>query len=232
MNRKSGSESWWAYRYNLKEPVLKAPVTPLDVAWDGRQAWAYFDLIGWNQPVEVRMIDDGSTGWYGDHESFGFRWTRVEPDGARLGPDALVGQVLDRNDPNNRRDFFVAVRSKREIQLPSPENGVYDFGHSLLTPFEKTERPIQSMGDISVSESEINFHGHIYKPVESTPYENGLKLTGWHNGAYKESLELWIPPVDATGHLLAVGCHSHWTSDQVQSVRPIDPTCVNGAHLR
>ena len=224
------SEQWHVYRYSLSQiaPMLKADETDL-VLTPGDPNWrACFQLK--NRTVNVEMVADPTTdAWYGMDGSgkLHFRWSRIMSSGKAV----LVGQVFDERAADDRRDFFVAVQS-RKGDLPPRHDQRYDFAQCHRTPFSR--KKLAAWTGISIlpddKKIEIDSPRATYTIDDDgiEVYKGGLKVTGWHGD---ESLELWLLPVHATGGHLVTGCYSHWPpGTHSMNKRPLDPDCVIGLH--
>jgi len=213
---------WYVYRYNLSRHVLKAPETLLEVQMAGSEGslpydyMASFQMSGLDEPVRAEMIFDPRTeSWFGESDRFDFRWERVENSNTVM----LVGHASDRSNVTHR-DFFVAVRSRREVQLPWPppnERRTYQFGPCYCGSLERKLR-VQAGGGITVSVAEdppphgpfgeVTFDNTRYiVKKDFVPHEKGWKVVGWRDEGGEEAwIWLWLLPLDELGgRLLATG---------------------------
>jgi len=228
---------WYVYRYNLATPVLKAPETSLEITEVNGVCRARFELKGQSQPVEIAMtrIADPSGGgtdaetsdWHGENGSIDFRWAVVEAG-------VLTGQAFYKSNPGKRRDFFVAVRTRRTNRLP--DESVYTFGEAHSTPLQQSERSTGKPDDIFIhlGEKKIRFDGKIYT-MKARPqgYNRGLKVTGQYPpvGQPVQSVCLWILPVvdpKQSGCLLATGFYEYHQEYNTGASRP---ECQRGLQL-
>lgn len=231
-------QTWYVYRYSRSaaNSILKSDETELLLKPEEPNCRARFELKGPSSAIEM-VPDPATEAWYGisPKGNIHVRWSRVSPG----GEDLLVGQIFDEHDAAERRDFFVAVRSRRGDPL-SPEGRIFRFAQCLLTPFGKerlstwNDLTIRLGGDgrsnIQVGDSTIYTIG----PGGFRRHEGGIQIVGWKDD---QSLELWLLPNDSTGILLATGCHVHGSGAGAETsfresggedTRPHDPDCIRG----
>lgn len=223
---------WHVYRFNRSRHVLKSVETTLDIKQVGPgPLMASVELSGWDNPIEVEMLFDPTTGaWYGEEESFDFRWAPIKCGKTHL----LVGYALDRCN-SAYCDSFVAVKARRTVELRGQNTYSFASSHRTLPKRGKVSEnwgaiSVNRTGDPTEEKYTITYKGMTRKNVGVVPHERGLKVTGeWNVGTDDESrIELWILPVDQTGHLLAIGNYTGRMPASVET-RP-GPECNWAVH--
>lgn len=243
---------WYVYRYNSARHVLKAPETKLEIKElngqeDGHEEedfGACFELSGLEEKIAVEMIFDPRTeSWFGEDGSIDFRLERTENSGIVM----LIGHATDRMNAANR-DYFLAVRSRREHELPWPPQfpKTYQFGPSYEGFLEKKKRvqigggasiTVRSVDEKGNADGMITFNGETYPLDKVMLFERGVKFAGWYEEetGYPRKIWLWLLPLDDTNRLLATGYYfgihqrELREGEEVQSV-PTDQRCNKGTH--
>ena len=231
---------WYVYRHNVSRHVLKATVTELEIEppqppdEEEFTCLANFELSGFDYPVPVLMdrAEPGNTGdqeattvtWFGEKESFDFRWDRHDDL-----PDALVGYAADRLHPGSR-DAFVAVKSQSTGPLNMPDP--YHFQYTYVTPLARTRPSTKKNTGVSIFRNgmSITFGGTHYDILEDEPLPQGRRFSA-ETPDHLQQLRLWVLPVDGSERLFAIGYHFDYHVIGGPTV-PEHPMCGFTVHLR
>lgn len=247
---KTMSETWYVYRYSLSGPVLKSPETELRLTSGDDAELALFALSGQTRPVEVRMVADPETGasrgeWRKNaRQSFEFQWVRLGE-----GESTMLLGIASPKRQVAKRDFFVAIRSRRTVSL-SPDRAPYDLRETFLTPL--IGKALLRGGNLAIDRARRRILWRDPPPFSAEPagamtalgagpaaetsfeiedlsaYERGFKVAGRNQQGIE--LRLWVLPVDSTGALLATGYLHHQGLRESLRSELGDPRCTLGLH--